>query len=242
MFYGAGTKLWYGFIGGATDGSGFDTKLAELCRELGDPERSAGTPRVVTATAEVSKTQTTASATQKKEQTAATQNEQVTASSDSAVVAAKSAKARRAESLTLKVATPPHAPAPAPAPPSAPALSAAVRDDGSGGGRGGGGGVSDSYIAQPAVGLRAAVRLAAATTASAITTRVHTCALAGLIDAQAEMLVLDMITDCVVELDDDTFDSLLQLEKLEALSVALPQDKAFARQILRKVGGTGVGK
>ena len=41
----------------------------------------------------------------------------------------------------------------------------------------------------------------------------------------------------MVELDEDTFDSLLQLEKLEALSAALPLDKAFARQIVRKVGG-----
>jgi hypothetical protein len=58
----------------------------------------------------------------------------------------------------------------------------------------GGGGSGGSSIAQPAVGLRAAVRLAAAATASAITTRVHSCVLAGLIDAEAEMLVLDRIT------------------------------------------------
>lgn len=37
--------------------------------------------------------------------------------------------------------------------------------------------------------------------------------------------------------EEDTFGSLLKLEKLEALSVALPQDKAFARQVVRKVVG-----
>ena len=54
----------------------------------------------------------------------------------------------------------------------------------------------------------------------------------GWIDEQAEGKVTDLLADAVEDLDEA---ALLRLSKMEALSRSFPNDRLFARQLLRKL-------